>query len=138
MTTLDMSPAWAAATQAAEMEAINAASTFATALRGTPEYHQLLATNDAMGADTAARRAIDAYSEKQDEYRVEATMGLLSEEQADELGQLLRAMHAVPSVAAYVEASGVFAEMCRETAAVVSGLIGIDFAANSRSGGCCG
>jgi hypothetical protein len=65
-------------------------------------------------------------------------MNLLTEEQAQELGRLLEAVYAVPSVVAYVDASGAFEAVCRETATVISGLIGIDFAANSRSGGCCG
>jgi hypothetical protein len=48
-------------------------------------------------------------------------------------------MFAVPSVAAYVAATAAFQAVCRETAAVVTAQIGIDFAANCRSGGgCCG
>ena len=47
-------------------------------------------------------------------------------------------MLAVPSVATYVAATAAFQAVCRETAAVVSAQIGIDFAANCRSGGCCG
>ena len=65
-------------------------------------------------------------------------MNLLSPDQGDELGRLLEEMYAVPSVVAYVAATTAFGDLCRETSAVISGLIGIDFAANSRSGGCCG
>lgn len=47
-------------------------------------------------------------------------------------------MLACPSVAAYVAAQADFWGVCVETAGVISRQIGIDFAANSRSGGCCG
>ena len=47
-------------------------------------------------------------------------------------------MLAVPTVASYVSATEAFRVVCRETAAVVSTEIGIDLAANCRSGGCCG
>ena len=65
-------------------------------------------------------------------------MNLLTTEQSDEIARLLDEMYSVPSVIAYVAATAAFGDLCRETSAVVSGLIGIDFAANSRSGGCCG
>ena len=65
-------------------------------------------------------------------------MGLLDEDRRAELEHLREAMLANPAVAAYVAATAAFQAMCRETAAVVSAEIGIDFAANCRSGGCCG
>jgi hypothetical protein len=58
--------------------------------------------------------------------------------QRAELERLQMAMFAVPSVASYVAATEAFQAVCRETAVVVSAQIGIDFAANCRSGGCCG
>lgn len=54
------------------------------------------------------------------------------------LERLQPAMLAVPSVAAYVAAIEAFDAVYRETAVVVSAQIGTDFAANCRSGGCCG
>jgi len=47
-------------------------------------------------------------------------------------------MYGVPSVTAYLAAMAAFQAVCRDTASIVSAEIGIDFAANSRSGGCCG
>lgn len=128
----------AAATAAAEIDALTAGATFGAVLRATTEFTALLAASAAMGADPVAQAAISVFNEKQEDYRVEAAMNLLSQEQGDELGRLLEEMYAVPSVVAYVAATAAFGDLCRETSAVVSGIIGIDFAANSRSGGCCG
>ncbi len=47
-------------------------------------------------------------------------------------------MYEVPSINTYLAAMAAFQAVCRETASIVSAEIGIDFAANSRSGGCCG
>ncbi|MFH0750685.1 MAG: hypothetical protein V2B17_02500, partial [Chloroflexota bacterium] len=82
--------------------------------------------------------AIEAFQSRQAELRTELTMGILSDAQRAELERLQQAMLAVPSVASYVAATAAFQAVCRETAAVVSAQIGIDFAANCRSGGCCG
>ena len=128
----------AAATQAAELNALAAGGTFGASLRATAEFGALLAASAAMDGDPVAQAALAAYGEKQQEYRVEAAMNLLDESQADELRRLLDEMYAVPSVRAYADASTAFGALCRETAAVITGLIGLDFAADCRSGGCCG
>jgi cell fate (sporulation/competence/biofilm development) regulator YlbF (YheA/YmcA/DUF963 family) len=138
LSTATHDPAVAAASQAAEIDALMAGATFGASLRATPEFTALLAASAAMGADPVAQTAISAYNEVQEDYRVEAAMNLLSQEQSDELGRLLDEMYAVPAVIAYVDATAAFGALCRETSTVISGLIGIDFAANSRSGGCCG
>ena len=128
----------AEAMRVAEMDALTAAAAFGGSLRATPEFRALLAASTSMAADPVAQAAIGAFNERQEEYRVEAAMNLLSDEQDRELGRLGEAMYAVPSVLAYVTASDAFGNLCRETSAVISGIVGIDFAANSRSGGCCG
>ncbi len=131
-------PALAAASDAAEIDALVAGGTFGARLGATPEFAALLAASAALTADSVAQDAIAACREKQQDFRVEAAMNLLTEEQAVELDRLMNAMHAVPSVVSYVDALSAFTALCQDTSAVVSGLIGIDFAANSRSGGCCG
>ena len=128
----------AAAPRAAEAEALMAAGAFGAALRASPEFVALLAANDALTADVAATAAIEAFGARQAELRTEAMMGILTAAQSAELERLQKAMLAVPSVATYVAATEAFGAVCRETAVVVSAQIGIDFAANSRSGGCCG
>ena len=128
----------AAATRAAEAEALAAASTFGAALRASPEFTALLAADRALSEDPAATSAIEAFQSRQAEFRVELMMGVLPEARRAELEHLQQAMLAVASVASYVDATAAFQAVCRETASVVSAQIGIDFAANCRSGGCCG
>ena len=128
----------AAAPRGAEAEALTAAGTFGAALRASPEFAALLAANEALSVDAAATTAIEAFGARQAELRTEATMGVLTAAQRADLERLQKTMYAVPAVATYVAATEAFGAVCRETAAVVSAQIGIDFAANSRSGGCCG
>ena len=128
----------AAATRAAEAEALAAAGTFGAALRASPEFTALLAADRALSEDAEAVAAIAAFNSHQAELRAEITMGTLQDSQRAELDRLQGAMLAVPSVASYVDATAAFQAVCRETASVVSARIGIDFAANCRSGGCCG
>jgi cell fate (sporulation/competence/biofilm development) regulator YlbF (YheA/YmcA/DUF963 family) len=123
---------------AAEAEALTAAGTFGGALRASPEFGALLAANDALTADAGATAAIEAFADRQAELRTEAMMGILTAAQRAELERLQKTMYAIPTVASYVAATEAFGAVCRETAVVVSAQIGIDFAANSRSGGCCG
>ena len=128
----------AAVPSAAEVEALTAAGTFGAALRASPEVGALLAADRALSADPRATAAIEAFGARQAELRTEAIMGILSAAQRAELERLQKAMLAVPTVASYVAATAAFQAVCRETAVVVSAQIGLDFAANCRSGGCCG
>jgi cell fate (sporulation/competence/biofilm development) regulator YlbF (YheA/YmcA/DUF963 family) len=128
----------AAAPRAAEAEALTMAGTFGAALRAGPEVGALLAAGGVLSADAEATAAIEAFGARQAELRTEAMMGVLTAAQRAELERLQKAMLAVPTVASYVAATAAFQAVCRETAVVVSAQIGLDFAANCRSGGCCG
>lgn len=132
----DIDPASAA--QDAEASAFAAAGVFGAHLSATTEFGTLLTALEAMHADPAAGLAIAAYRDREAELRVEAAMQVLSDEQAASLESALDAMYAVPSVRAYASSLAAFGDVCRETAAIVSAAIGIDFAANSRASGCCG
>jgi cell fate (sporulation/competence/biofilm development) regulator YlbF (YheA/YmcA/DUF963 family) len=125
-------------TRTAEAEALVAAGAFGAALRASPEFAALLAANDALTADAGANAAIEAVADRRAELRTEAMMGILTTAQSADLERLQTAMYVVPTVAAYVAATEAFGAICRETAAVVTAQIGIDFAANCRAGGCCG
>jgi cell fate (sporulation/competence/biofilm development) regulator YlbF (YheA/YmcA/DUF963 family) len=128
----------AVAPRAAEAEALTAAGTFGAALRASPEFFALLGAENALAADAKANEAIEAFQSRQAELRPELMMRVLTAAQRAELGRLQESMLAVPTVASYVAATEAFGAICRETAVVVSAQIGIDFAANCRSGGCCG
>ena len=107
-------------------------------LRASPDFAALLAAENALAADAKANEAIEAFQSRQAELRPELMMRVLTVAQRAELEHLQKAMLAVPTVAAYVAATEAFGAVCRETAAVVTAQIGIDFAATCRSGGCCG
>lgn len=128
----------AAAARAADAAARSAAGTLGAVLRAGPEFSALLAAESALSVDVEANAAIEALAARQAQLRPEITMRVLDETQRAELERLQTAMLAVPSVATYVAATGAFQAICRETASVVTAQIGIDFAANCRSGGCCG
>jgi cell fate (sporulation/competence/biofilm development) regulator YlbF (YheA/YmcA/DUF963 family) len=122
----------------AEAEALAAASVFGAALKASKEFAELVAADDAMSQDAEANTAIAAFNNLQQRLRAEITMGVLQDSQRAELDQRQQAMYDVPSVTAYLAAMAAFQAVCRDTASIVSAEIGIDFAANSRSGGCCG
>ncbi len=128
----------AAASRAAEAEALTAAGALGAALRASPEFTALVAADRALSEDAEANAAIEAFGNLQAELRAEIMMGVLDDAQSAGLERLRAAMLAVPSVATYVAATGAFQAVCRETASVITAQIGIDFAANCRSGGCCG
>jgi len=121
-----------------EAGALAAAGAFGAALKASPEFTALLAADQAISLDPEAEAAIAAFDRLQQQLRTEITMGVLTEAQRAELDRCQRAMYAVPTVAAYVATTEAFGAVCRETATIVTAEIGIDFAANSRSGGCCG
>ena len=128
----------AAANRPPPAAARTAPGPFGEAHPGRPEFAALLAAESALSADATANAAIEAFGNVQAELRTEAMMGILTAAQRAELERLQKAMLAVPTVATYIAATATFQAVCRETAAVVSAQIGIDFAANCRSGGCCG
>lgn len=127
-----------AAVQATEADALLAGSAFGNVLRASPEFSSLLEAGERLKLDAVADAAIEAFGRRQEELRVPTMLGTLEASQRDELDRLQAAMLTCPSVATYLAAQAAFQSVCRETAAVVSAQIGIDFAANRRSGGCCG
>jgi cell fate (sporulation/competence/biofilm development) regulator YlbF (YheA/YmcA/DUF963 family) len=127
-----------AVTRAAETQVLLAAGTFGTALRERPEFVRLRAAGAALGTDDAAQEAIEGFNRCQSGLRLELRLGTLDGLQQAEIERLQVEMLAFPTVAEYVAAQSAFEEICGETATLVSSEIGIDFAANCRSGGCCG
>lgn len=127
-----------AAMQAAEADALLAAGTFGAVLRASPEFTRFALAGDTLTADAEATAAIEAFGRRRVELRMQLLFGTLDGAQREELERLEAAVIACPSVTAYVAAQNAFQAVCRETAAVISAQIGIDFAADCRSGGCCG
>ena len=124
--------------RAMEAEVFMAGERFGAVLRASPEFIALQRAGDALRGDADADAAIDAFGRRQAELRMQMLFATITESEAADLKRLQAEMLACPSVASYVAAQDAFGAACTETAAVVSGQIGIDFAAHSRSGGCCG
>lgn len=127
-----------ATTRAAETQVFLAAGAFGSALRESPEFVRLRTAGADLGADDAAQEAVEAFNRCHSELELEIRLGTLDAGQRAEIEQLQAAMLAFPTVAEYLAAQSVFEGICGETAELVSGEIGIDFAANCRAGGCCG
>lgn len=122
----------------AEAEVRTAARAFGAALKSSNEFTALLAADEAVATDAEANAAIAAFEQLQQDLRAEITVGVLTDAHRADLERSQEAMLGVPTVAAYAAAMSAFQDVCRDTASVVTAEIGIDFAANSRSGGCCG
>ncbi len=122
----------------AEAEVRTAARAFGAALKSSNEFTALLAADEAVATDAEANAAIAAFEQLQQDLRAEITVGVLTDAHRADLERSQQAMLSVPTVAAYAAAMSAFQDVCRDTASVVTAEIGIDFAANSRSGGCCG
>lgn len=127
-----------AAVHAAEADALLAGSAFGRVLHASPEFSSLVKASEKLKTDAEANAAIEAFGRRQAELRMQLMLGALGASEREGLDRLQVAMLACPSVAAYVAAEEAFRAVCQETAAVISAQIGIDFAANCRSGGCCG
>jgi len=121
-----------------DAEALVAATAFGMALRDSPEFTALAAARAALFDDPDAQAAIRAIGERERELRTEIMLGMLSDAAQAELEQLRAALYEQVAVTRYAEADQAVRALCVEAAAVVSDLIGADFAANARTGGCCG
>jgi cell fate (sporulation/competence/biofilm development) regulator YlbF (YheA/YmcA/DUF963 family) len=121
-----------------ELRAFSAADALGAALRESAEFTALVRADRELAADEDAQAAIAAFERRQDELRTELTFRTLTAEHQGDLERLQSAMLGVPAVGAYVAAQAALSDVCRQVAAIVSGEIGIDFAANCGSGSCCG
>ena len=128
----------AVAGRAAEAEALTAAGAFGSALRASAESLALARAHERLASDADAQAAIATFERRQQELRVPIMFGTLDPSQRAELEGLQAAMLAGPAVAGYIAGQDAFQAVCRETAAVISSQIGLDFAANCSSGSCCG
>ena len=135
---VDQSAELEAVSRSAETEVLLAAGNFGTVLRQGPEFERLRAAGATLGTDDAAQAAIEAFNRCQSDLQLEIRLGKLDARQQAEFDGFQAAVFAFPTVAEYVAAQSAFEAICRETATLVSSEIGIDFAANCRSGGCCG
>jgi|PersoiStandDraft_1058852.scaffolds.fasta_scaffold02677_10 cell fate (sporulation/competence/biofilm development) regulator YlbF (YheA/YmcA/DUF963 family) len=135
---VDQSSELGAVSRATETEVLLAAGTLGTALRETPAFVRLHEAGAGLSVDDAAQEAIEAFNRCRADLQIEIRLGTLDADQRAEIERLQSTMLGFPTLAEYLAAQAEFEEICRETAGLVTGEIGIDFAANCRAGGCCG
>ena len=121
-----------------EDQALEAAREFAAALAETVEYQAFEQAQLALQRDGAAQGAIRAFREKQQALGWELRFGLVADADRDGLKVLEQATLAQPTVQAYVEAQERLSVLCGELVDLISGAIGLDFAAGCGPGCACG
>lgn len=109
---------------------------YANALTETPEYQRYEETTMALRNSLEAQAVIAAFQQKQRDLQVALMLNMLNEDDRDELLRLQNAMMTHPVIVAHLEAQEAFSHICQESAAIISGHLGLPFAA--RSGSCCG
>ncbi len=109
---------------------------FASALAETPQFQAFERASEALNADEAAQRAIEAHQAKQQSLRMMLMLNAVSDTDRAELENLRLAVLAQPAVSVYLDAERALIVLLQSIADVVSERIGLPFAV-SRSG-CCG
>jgi cell fate (sporulation/competence/biofilm development) regulator YlbF (YheA/YmcA/DUF963 family) len=113
-----------------------ATNAFAEALAGTPEFQAFEDAAVAFRQDRAAQEAVRLFQEKQRSLQMMQQLGMLTEDELDELKRMREAMVNHPRVRAYVEAQDELMVVCQAAAKELSAAIGLDFA-SACAPGCC-
>ena len=119
-----------------EADVDGAAKAFAAALAETPEFQAFEDAAVAFKQDRAAQGAVRLFQEKQRSLQMMQQLGMLTQDELNELERLRGAMIAQPSVRAYVEAQDELMLVCQAASRELSEVIGLDFA-GACAPGCC-
>ena len=119
-----------------EEDVDSAAKAFAAALAETPEFQAFEDAAVAFRQDRAAQQAVRLFQEKQRSLQMIQQLGLLTQEEMDEMKRLREAMVNHPHVRAYVEAQDELMVVCQAGLRELSEVIGLDFA-GACAPGCC-
>lgn len=115
------------------MDAVNA---FADALTETPEYATFQQAALEFQRDPSAQEAVRLFQEKQRSLQMMQQLGMLSQDELNELRRLRRAMADQPRVRAYLNAQELLKRICQVAAQEISAEIEMDFA-GACAPGCC-
>jgi cell fate (sporulation/competence/biofilm development) regulator YlbF (YheA/YmcA/DUF963 family) len=115
------------------LDAVNA---FADLLAETPEYATFQQAALEFQRDPSAQEAVRLFQEKQRSLQMMQQLGMLSEDELNELRRLRRAMADQPRVRAYLNAQELFKRICQLAAQEISAEIEMDFA-GACAPGCC-
>lgn len=116
---------------------LSAARDFAAALVETPQYEAFEQTAERFQQDQAAQQAMEAYRQKQMEYRPLLMLNALSDEQRTELESLQNAFVNQPVVQEYSKAQTELVTLCQALGDALSESIGLNYAA-ACGVSCCG
>lgn len=116
---------------------LSAARDFAAALAETPQYKAFEQTAERFRQDQAAQQAMEAYRQKQMDYRPLLMLNALSDEQRAELEGLKNAFVNQPVVQEYFQAQTDLAIVCQALGDTISESIGLNYAA-ACGVSCCG
>ncbi len=119
-----------------EADVDSAAKAFAVALAETPEFQAFEDAAVAFRQDRAAQGAVRLFQEKQRSLQMMQQLGMLTQDEMDEMKRLREAMIEQPSVRAYVEAQDELMLVCQAASRELSEVIGLDFA-GACAPGCC-
>ncbi len=114
-----------------------AATAFAQVLADTPEFRTFDESHHAFKADHAAQNAVQQFEDKQRSLQMMQRLGVLEQNQLDELNRLREEMMSHPTVRTYVEAQDELMRLCQAVVKEISEGIGIDFA-GACAPSCCG
>lgn len=113
-----------------------ATKAFAAALAETREWQDFEDAAVAFKHDRAAQEAVRLFQEKQRSLQMMQQLGLLEQQELDELNRLRDAMMNQPRVRAYVDAQNELTLLCQAASQELSAAIGLDFA-GACAPGCC-
>ncbi len=116
-------------------EAIQA---FAQALANTSEFQTFDENYHTFKSDPAAQQVVRVFQEKQRSLQMMQQLGMLEQNELDELKRLREMMLSQPSVQAYLDAQNALMLVCQTVAQELSAVIGLDFANACVSSSCCG
>ncbi len=116
---------------------LSAARDFAAVLAETPQYKAFEQTAERFRQDQAAQQAMEAYRQKQMDYRPLLMLNALSGEQRTELESLQNAFVNQPVVQEYSQAQTELVTLCQALGDALSESIGLNYAA-ACGVSCCG
>ncbi len=118
-------------------QVVQAAHDFAQALSETDQFQAWEQAAWVLKQDKASQAMGQKLQARQQELQPLLMLGAATVTQLTELEQLRSEYLALPTVVAYVVADAALRELCQAANAVLSRMVGLDFAANAGSG-CCG
>jgi cell fate (sporulation/competence/biofilm development) regulator YlbF (YheA/YmcA/DUF963 family) len=115
----------------------DAVNVFADALAETREFEAFQQAALQFERDPDAQQAVRVFQEKQRSLQMMQQLGMLSDEELNELRRLRRVMVEQPRVRAYLHAQDLLKRVCQLAAQEISAEINLDFA-GACAPGCCG